>query len=109
MFAGVHAFKGGPIKGQNGNFGFQEGVNFAGSLWHAYGIGYQAAASGCKAICPGANIANAFNNSRQQVFLTGGLFRRATCGQGWQGGAVFDWLDDSFYTNTRFSQVRSTK
>ena len=38
--------------------------------------------------------------------MTGGLFRRATCGQGWQGGAVFDWLDDSFYTNTRFSQVR---
>ena len=106
VFAGVHAFKGGLDQGQNGNFGFQEGVNFAGSLWHAYGIGYQVGAQWLQSDLSGSNIANAFNNSRQQVFLTGGLFRRATCGHGWQGGAVFDWLDDNFYANTRFSQIR---
>ncbi len=106
VFAGVHAFKGGLDQGQNGNFGFQEAVNFAGALWHEYGIGYQVGAQFVQSNLSGSNIANAFNNSRQQDFLTAGLYHRPNCGQGFQGGAVFDWLNDRFYTTTRFAQVR---
>ena len=106
VFAGVHAFKGGLDQGQNGNFGFQEGVNFAGALWHEYGIGYQVGAQFVQSDLSGTNIANAFNNSRQQDFLTVGLYHRPACGNGLQGGVVFDWLDDRFYTQTRFSQMR---
>ncbi|MES1213394.1 MAG: DUF6666 family protein, partial [Singulisphaera sp.] len=40
-------------------------------------------------------------------FLTAGLYHRPMCGQGWQGGAVYDWLDDRFYERTRFQQVRA--
>jgi len=107
VFAGVHAFKGGLDQGQNGNFGFQEAVNFAGCLWHEYGIGYQVGAQFVQSNLSGTNIANAFNNSRQQDFLTAGLYHRPMCGQGFQGGAVFDWLNDRFYTTTRFAQVRA--
>ena len=106
VFVGVHAFKGGLDQGQNGNFGFQEGVNFAGSLWHQHSIGYQVGAQFLQSDLSGTNIANAFNNSRQQTFLTVGLFHRPLYGAGLQGGAVFDWLDDNFYTTTRFSQMR---
>jgi hypothetical protein len=106
VFAGVHAFKGGLDQGQNGNFGFQEGVNFAGALWHRYGIGYQVGAQFVQSDLSGTNIQNAFNNSRQQTFLTVGLYHRPQCGQGWQGGAVYDWLDDRFYTRARFEQIR---
>ena len=106
VFAGVHAFKGGLDQGQNGNFGFQEGVNFAGALWHRYGIGYQVGAQFVQSDLSGTNIANAFNNSRQQNFLTVGLFHRPQCGRGLQGGAVYDWLDDRFYTRARFEQIR---
>ena len=106
VFAGVHAFKGGLDQGQNGNFGFQEGVNFAGALWHRYGIGYQVGAQFVQSDLSGTNIANSFNNSRQQTFLTVGLYHRPQCGQGWQGGAVYDWLDDRFYTRARFEQIR---
>ncbi|HEY1602780.1 MAG TPA: DUF6666 family protein [Pirellulales bacterium] len=106
VFAGVHAFKGGLDQGQNGNFGFQEGVNFAGSLWHQYGIGYQVGAQFVQSDLSGSNIASSFNNSRQQNFLTAGLFHRPACGNGLQGGVVFDWLDDRFYSHTRFTQMR---
>jgi hypothetical protein len=106
IFAGVHAFKGGLDQGKNGNFGFQEGVNFAGALWHRYGIGYQVGAQFVQSDLSGTNISNAFNNSRQQSFLTVGLYHRPQCGQGWQGGAVYDWLDDRFYTRARFEQIR---
>jgi hypothetical protein len=107
VFAGVHAFKGGLDQGQNGNFGFQEGVNFAGSLWHRYAIGYQIGAQFLQSDLSGSNIANAFNNSRQQTFITAGLFHRPLFGNGIQGGLVFDWLDDNFYTTTRFTQIRA--
>jgi len=107
IFAGVHAFKGGLDQGQNGNFGFQEGVNFAGSLWHQYGIGYQVGAQFLQSDLSGTNIANALNNSRQQTFVTAGLFHRPLYGNGLQGGVVFDWLDDQFYSTTRFTQMRA--
>ena len=107
VFAGVHAFKGGLDQGQNGNFGFQEGVNFAGSLWHEYLIGYQVGGQFLQSDLSGSNIANAFNNSRQQSFLTAGLYHRPLAAHGVQGGVVFDWLDDKFYSRTRFSQMRA--
>jgi len=107
VFAGVHSFKGGLDQGQNGNFGFQEGVSTAGSLWHQYGIGYQVGGMFTQSNLSGSNVRGALDNSRQQSFVTAGLFRRAYCNHGFQGGAVYDWLDDRYYTRSRFSQIRA--
>ena len=54
----------------------------------------------------GTNIANSFNNSRQQTSSPSACTTARQCGQGWQGGAVYDWLDDRFYTRARFEQIR---
>jgi hypothetical protein len=107
LFAGVHSFQGGLDQGQSGNFGFQEGVNLAGSLWHRYNIGYQVGGMAAQSNLSGSNVQQLRENSRSQTFLTAGLFRRAICNHGFQGGAVFDWLDDRYYSNSQFAQLRA--
>ncbi|HEY2840995.1 MAG TPA: DUF6666 family protein, partial [Pirellulales bacterium] len=110
IFAGVHSFQGGLDRGQSGNFGFQEGINFAGSLWHRYNIGYQIGGMFAQSDLSGNIFPNDTNSSfstRQQSFVTAGVFRRALCGHGIQGGIVFDWLDDRYYTETQYTQIRA--
>ncbi|MBI2826849.1 MAG: hypothetical protein HYX69_19415 [Planctomycetia bacterium] len=107
VFVGTHAFKGGLDQGQNGNFGFQEGVNFAGSLWHSAAIGYQVGGNFVQSNLSGSQVLGLTDAGRDQVFLTAGMFHRPFYGNGLQGGIVWDWLDDQFYTHTRFSQIRT--
>lgn len=109
LFAGVHSFQGGLDQGRSGNFGFQEGINFAGSLWHALNIGYQVGGMAAQSDLSGSNLFNSNNrnNSRSQGFVTAGIFHRAWCNHGWQGGAVFDWLDDRYYSDSQFAQLRA--
>ena len=47
------------------------------------------------------------NHSRTQIFVTGGLFHRAPCNHGFQGGAVLDYLWDDFYVTMNLLQVRA--
>jgi hypothetical protein len=46
-------------------------------------------------------------SKRTQFFVTTGFFRRPKCNQGFQGGAVLDYLYDDFYVNMNLLQMRA--
>ena len=46
------------------------------------------------------------DDDRSQFFFTAGLFRRAICGCGLQGGVVFDMLHDNYYVDMEVAQLR---
>jgi hypothetical protein len=111
FFAGIQGFRGPVDVGQNGNFGFHEGLNFGAPLGDPWGLGYQLGAaavhsdlSGFQINTTGANQSGV--SSRQQIFFTGGIFRRTECG-GFQGGVVFDYVHDSYYDKADLKQIRS--
>ncbi|MGD9645396.1 MAG: DUF6666 family protein [Pirellulales bacterium] len=116
LFAGPQAFKGPIDLGKNGNFGFHAGANFGGPVWFAKNIGGQIGAqwvgsdfsgTGVPYDSQGNLIPAGYNTtSRNQFFLTAGLFHRATCCNPWQFGAAWDYLDDRYYTSTSWSKVR---
>jgi hypothetical protein len=103
LFAGVHGFKSAVDDGQNGNFGFQEGVNWSSPFWNAAGIGFQA---GFQAMQSDFHPTAFFTDDRSQYFLTTGFFRRQMCGQGWQWGVVYDHLFDEFAEDFEVGQIR---
>ena len=104
-FGGVQAFKSPVDLGVNGNFGFHKAVNWASPLWDAKGIGFQL--GGTIALSDLDGGGGVVNRRRDQYFVTTGLFRRAGCSQGLQGGAVLDYLHDEFYVNMNVLQIRS--
>ena len=98
-FAGVHGFTGPLNRGGGGSFGFHEGVNF----------GFPAC--GCMAWQWGANVTQSnfegnylTTDSRNQVFVTGGMFRRVDWGL--QGGLVIDYLHDEWDYEADLLQLR---
>lgn len=107
LFIGVQGFKNPTDLGRNGNFGFTEGINFAGAFWNRFGIGYQVGARFAQSNLSGESASGALDHSRDQVFLTSGLFQRAFQGNGLQWGVVFDWLEDQYFVDNNFSQVRA--
>ncbi|HUY33636.1 MAG TPA: DUF6666 family protein [Pirellulales bacterium] len=112
FFIGPQAFKGPLDLGKNGNFGFHEGVNFAGQFGRwlglgGLGIGYQIGATFVQSDFSGNNVNGAQTKERDQQFITAGLFRRAHRGRGLQYGAVFDWLHDNYYVKYNVAQVRA--
>lgn len=107
VITGVHSFKGPLDRGQNGNFGFDIGVNFAGALWHDREIGYQVGGRGVFSNYSGSDTFLTSEDGRDQAFLTAGFFQRAWHGQGFQWGVVFDWYQDNYYVNNNFRQIRT--
>ena len=112
LFVGPHAFKGPVDLGRNGNFGYQEGVNLSGQFgrWlglSPLGIGYQVGATFLQSDFQGATVASPQGQSRNQQFFTAGVFRRAHAGYGLQGGVVFDYMHDTFYSKYSVSQLRA--
>lgn len=111
LFIGPQAFKGPLDLGTNGNFGFHEGVNFAGQFGRRLGlaplgIGYQVGATFVQSDFYGNRVNGLETKGRDQQFVTAGLFRRARrCGL--QGGAVFDYLHDNYYVKYNVGQVRA--
>ncbi len=103
-FGGVQAFKGPVDRGVNGNFGIQKGLNWARPLWDELGIGYQL--GGVISLSDFEGGAGLVNHGRDQFFATTGIFRRAEGNQGFQAGAVVDYLYDSFYVRMNLLQVR---
>ncbi len=98
-FAGVQGFTGPLNRGGGSSFGFHEGVNF----------GFPAC--GCLAWQWGANVTqSSFDgnyltaDSRNQVFVTGGMFRRVDWGL--QGGLVVDYLHDEWDYEADLLQLR---
>ena len=99
FFAGVQGFTGPLNRGGSGSFGFHEGFNFG------------VPTCGCLAWQIGANTTQCnfegnflTDDSRNQVFLTGGLYRRVDWGI--QGGLVVDYLHDEWDYEADLLQLR---
>lgn len=103
LFAGVHGFKGPLNLGQDGSFGFNEGFNWGMPLlfFPQTGLGMQFGAQGVHSNYSGAVFTP---DERNQLFLTGGIFRRVDCGL--QAGIVIDHLHDEWYYELDITQVR---
>jgi hypothetical protein len=99
FFGGVQGFTGPANRGGSGSFGFHQGFNWGMPLFP------------CVAFQWGVNwTENNFDGSfvtpdnRDQIFLTGGLFRRADWG--FQGGLVVDYLHDEWDYQADLLQLR---
>jgi hypothetical protein len=116
IFGGVHGYKGPRDHGLNGNFGFQEGVNYGAPLGDPWGCGYQLGFQALQSNISGSTptVTNQNNNStlnsvtadRHQYFFTAGIFRRAE-NAGWQWGVVFDLLNDTYVQKSDLKQIRT--
>ena len=111
FFAGLHGFKGPVDRGQNGNFGTQEGLNFSGPLGDPWGTGYQLGLNVVQSNFSGGPNVRGNDRTialadRHQYFATAALFHRAVCG-GLQWGVAFDYLQDEYYETTSLKQMRS--
>jgi hypothetical protein len=95
--------------GDNGNFGFYEGLNWAAP---AYQSGYFSVQAGFQAIQSNINGFDKFkydepNNKKSgnQIFATVGVFKRLTT-RPYQGGAVIDYSYDDFLGKVNLAQLR---
>jgi hypothetical protein len=107
VFGGFHAFKGPVDRGQNGNFGLHEGINWGSALWYARRLGYQVGGQILHSDLSGNNNFFRTSASRTQYFITVGMFQRAIAGDPWQWGVAFDGLNDEYFVNQRMSKVRA--
>jgi hypothetical protein len=103
FFAGTTGFKGEPDINSNGNFGFTEGINWSGPVTPLRTISGQAGFRAVQSNINGSGTTN--RNSRNQYFVTAGLFKRDLSFPV-QGGAVLDWYQDDFYDKVRVQQIR---
>lgn len=118
LFLGVQGFTNPTDRGlppsfptDNGNFGYHEGVNFAGHFGRIFGlgrlgIGYQVGATFVQSDLNGNVVNGLQNKARDQQFFTAGLFRRAHDGYGLQGGFVYDYMHDNFWAKYSVAQIR---
>ena len=108
LFAGVHGFKGPADQGRNGNFGFHEGLNWGAPLGDPFGLGYQLGVQAVHSNFSGDQAEDSLfrDADRNQVFFTGGIFRRRLCG-GLQWGVVFDLLHDNYHGSANLRQIRN--
>ncbi len=99
VFGGVQGFTGPANRGGSGSFGFHEGFNWgvplAGFVSGQLGVNWTQ-----------SNFSGTFftPDSRNQIFLTTGLFRRVDWG--FQGGVVFDYLHDEWDYSADLAQLR---
>jgi hypothetical protein len=110
---GVTSFQNESNLGLNGNYGTNEYLNWSMPFWNAFGIGWQVGVRGVQTNFQRSTITDTSTgksfrtNARDQVFLTTGFFTRAFEGRGLQGGAVYDYLHDSYFDNVNVSQIRA--
>jgi hypothetical protein len=101
-YHGVTAFTGPVNRGSTGSFGFEGGFNTGSPLFGGWrGLGVQAGLGGTVANFNGSDITH---DTRNQAFVTLGLFRRVDWGL--QGGVVVDHMHDDWYANVDLSQIR---
>jgi len=104
---GVQSFKGPADFNDNGNYGFNAGVNLGIPFGYRGRLGLQAGISWVTSDFSGYTIEDIPSpDGRDQVFFTAGIFKRAQCGSGWQWGAAIDIMHDSFYDESALSQIR---
>ncbi len=112
FFAGVAGFTGpmnfadtgGNRRDGSGSFGFYEGFNEGRSLrrWFGWDMAAQFGVRATQSHLSGASFTE---ETRNQVFVTGGLFRRVDYGL--QYGIVIDYLSDDWYFRGDLVQLRS--
>jgi hypothetical protein len=110
LFAGVNGFTG-PlnhpaatgVRGGSGSFGFYEGFNRGDSLGHLLNVDL-ASQFGIRATQSSLSGTEFTDDSRQQIFVTGGLFRRVDFGL--QYGVVVDYLYDDWWYRNNLAQLR---
>lgn len=111
FFAGVQGYQG-PLNFANvgdttrdgsGSFGFFQGFNEGRSLrrWWGWDMAMQTGVRATQSNLTGASFTD---ETRNQVFVTGGLFRRVDYGL--QYGAVVDYLSDDWYFQGDLIQLR---
>jgi hypothetical protein len=109
--AGVTAFTNDTNLGLHGNYGTNQYLNWAMPFWNAFGVGWQVGWRGTQTNFQPETITvgdQTFRkNARDQNFVTTGFFTRAFEGRGLQGGAVYDYLSDSWLDNADIAQVRA--
>ena len=103
FFAGTQGFTNETNRGGTGSFGFNYGFNWGAPLYCLTNgeIGMQAGFRGVTSNLDGAEYSA---ETRNQYFITAGLFRRVDYGL--QGGVVFDYLGESWYYNGDMKQIR---
>jgi hypothetical protein len=104
VFAGVQGFKGPFDQGTSGNFGFHEGFNYGAPLG-IFKWGWQVGAEVVESNLTG-DPADGSSSNRNQVFLTGGVFKRVK-DWGFQWGVTYDFLHDVYFTKVDEKQIRS--
>lgn len=109
--AGVTSFQNETNLGLLGNYGVNEYLNWSMPFWNAFGVGWQLGARGVQSNFQSSTVTTGAGqtqfNARDQVFVTTGFFTRAFQGRGLQGGAVYDYLRDSYFDNVDVSQIRA--
>lgn len=105
LLGGVQGFKGPVDRGNNGNFGFHAGFNLGGMFKPDWGLCYQLGGNFVESNLQGDSAAFTRTSSRDQQFYTVGLFKRSA-GCGFQGGVVWDILQDDYYLNMSLQQLR---
>lgn len=110
IFAGVQDFSGpgnyqfaAPNAAAGGSHGFQEGFQWSTPMpWIFFGtFTGQAGLRATQTHLEGSPLSD---NSRRQLFLTTGMFRRVDYGL--QGGAVVDYMDDDWFYRATLVQAR---
>ena len=104
FFAGVEGFTAPLNRGETGSFGFHYGANWAAPVpcIPNQPFGMQVGYRGVSANYSGASFTE---DSREQSFITAGLFRRVDWGL--QGGVVVDFLSDKwYYDDLSLTQIR---
>src|SRR5438874_13180462 len=89
LYTGVQGFTGPANRGGSGSFGFHEGFN-----WGLPIGGFMAGQFGANFTQSNFDGNYLTNATRDQTFLTGGLYRRVDWG--FQGGLVVDYLHDDW-------------
>lgn len=109
---GVTAFENEANLGLFGNFGTNEYINWSMPFWNAFGVGWQLGVRGTQTSFGSSSVtlptgSPLESRSRNQTFVTTGFFTRAFEGRGLQGGAVYDYLHDSYFDNVDLAQFRA--
>lgn len=101
-FAGAQGFTGPMNRGGTGSFGFNEGFNWGFPL--PFFNGAFGGQIGLRATQSNLSAAEFTDANRDQLFLTGGVYRRVDWGM--QGGLVFDYMSQDWYATTDLMQIR---
>lgn len=111
-FVGAAGFKGpsftvpGTDNVQNSsdcNFGFYGGLNFGVPLCKL-SCGLLSGQVGVRTVQSDFNGTTFTPETRDQLFVTGGLYRRVDYGL--QAGVAYDWLQENWFTDTDLAQLR---